>query len=113
MSTVRLNTIGGRRHVLSRAGLAGGSRGQAYFVGPQGSRGKLTYGYQRSEIPEGLDRSLESKLMTIDLRNGRRNVEDVPGFLLDVSVDGDDRFLGRQRNHALLGNSTAELLMDR
>ncbi|MGI8623474.1 MAG: hypothetical protein ACR2NB_08305 [Solirubrobacteraceae bacterium] len=93
-SEVRLDTVDGGHRVLSRAKW-GGKRPYASFVGPQGSAGRIFYGYQRAETREGDDRSVVSLLLRYRISTADKAINvDVPPFLVDTSTNDSETTIG-------------------
>jgi hypothetical protein len=86
-SEVRLDTVDGGHRVLSQAAW-GGQQPYASFVGPQGSAGHISYGFQRAQTREGDDRSVASLLLRYRIASADKAItDDVPAFLVDASTD--------------------------
>lgn len=97
VSRVRLNTVGGGHRVLSEA--TAGSRamgGFASFVGPQGSAGRIFYGFQRAFPGEAgaLDEPGTSLLLRYSISSGDKALADSSSFLVDTATDGGETYLG-------------------
>lgn len=106
-STLRLDTVGGGHEVLSQA--TSGSRtqpGLASFLGPQGSDGRIYYGFQRARIHEGEDTPVTSLLMRYRLSTGDKALAPAPAFVIDASTDGRQTFLGHKPENFEWGAGT-------
>lgn len=95
-SVLRLDTVDGGHQVLSHA--TSGSRtqpGVASFLGPQGSDGRIYYGFQRAVLDrDGEDRSVTSLLLRYRLSTGDKALASAPPFIIDASTDAGQTFLG-------------------
>jgi hypothetical protein len=96
---LRLDTVGGANRVLGQA-RHGNERPYASYLGPQGDRGRIFYGYQRAELDEGVDRSVASLLLSYRITTGDRALNDtVPRFLIDTSTDGGTNVIATDDNN--------------
>ena len=85
---LRLDTVGHSHRVVSRS--EWGTRdkqGFASFIGPQGDRGRIRFGFQRTFIREGPDTSKTSLLETYGISNRERTIASAPDFLTDLAAD--------------------------
>lgn len=97
VSRVRLDTVGGGHRVLSEATAASRSQpGVASFVGPQGDRGKIFYGFQRAVLggEGGDDRPRTSLLLRYRIATADKAIADSPHFLIDTATEGDETYVG-------------------
>lgn len=116
VSEVRLDTVGGEHRVLSQASHDGTRPGGAYasFLSPQGSEGRIFYGYGRVRVedvssvpvePGGVDpgglrvngKPLSSLLLGYRLDDGDKELIRTPSEIAGVATTGRDRFYVAQR----------------
>lgn len=92
---LRLDTIGRGHRVLSRA-RHGNGEAYASYLGPNGYRGRIFYGFGRAEIREGIDLLVSALLLNERISTGGRELSDsrVDGFLIDTTTDSDTIFAG-------------------
>ncbi|MCP9491920.1 MAG: hypothetical protein MSC31_18905 [Solirubrobacteraceae bacterium MAG38_C4-C5] len=97
VTELRLDTVGGGNRVLSRA-RHGDDRAYASYLGPQGYRGRIFYGFGRTAVPRTVSGSAYSMVLLNErLSTGERAVDDFnfEDFLIDVSTEGDTTFLAQ------------------
>lgn len=99
ITEVRLDTVGGRHRVLSQAE-HGGDEAYASYLGPNGYRGYIFYGFARADIrrePEFADALL---LLNERIATGERDVAGgkLDGYLIDLATDSETTFVGLNSN---------------
>jgi hypothetical protein len=87
---LRLDTIGGDNDVLSRA-RHGDDEPYASYLGPNGYRGRIFYGFGRAERRDGADFGLSAVLINERISTGGRHLSDsrLDGFPIDTTADSD------------------------
>lgn len=98
VTEMRLDTVGGANRVLSRAS-HGDERTYGSYLGPQGYRGRIFYGFGRTAIgkPAGPEEGFFMALLNERLSTGERRFDDFSfeDFLIDTSTDSDTTFLAQ------------------
>ena len=90
---LRLDTVGGGHRVLSRA-RHGDAEAYASYLGPNGYRGRIFYGFGRAKIREGPDFGVSALLLNVRISTGGRDVSDsrLDGYPIDTATDSDLTF---------------------
>jgi hypothetical protein len=96
---VRLDTVGGSHRVLSQARHGDSRDGESFYasyLGPNGYRGRIFYGFSRVDVREGRDLGYSTLRINEQLSTGARSFSDrgVDGFLVDTATDNDVTWAG-------------------